>query len=1281
MRNRSKNHYLGSRRALSCLLALFCAITQGSFARQILRTSHVPAAVKSLSPLRVMDPSQRLRLAIGLPVPNEAELDDFLRQLNDPSSAIFHQWLTPPQFTERFGPTYSDYETVATFAATNNLTITYRHPNRLVLDVEGSVADIENAFHTTLRVYQHPTEAREFYAPDIEPTLDLNVPILSISGLDNFSIPKPHHKIKPVPASAVPMAGSAPGGAYMGNDFRAAYVPGTSLTGAGQSVGLLQFDGYYASDITAYESKAGLPNVPLTNIAIDGGVSTPGSGNSEVCLDIEMVMSMAPSVSRIYVYEAPNPSPFVDLLSRMANDNLSRQLSCSWGGGTVDAASETVFKQMAAQGQSFFNATGDSDAFTSSIPFPSDSTNITQVGATTLTTTGPGGSYVSETVWNWGLVKGSYVGSSGGVSTYYGIPWYQAPVSMASNQGSTTKRNVPDVALVGDNVYVAYNNGTNGTFGGTSCAAPLWAGLTALINQQAAANGLPSVGFLNPAFYSIGLGPNYANCFHDTTTGNNFSSSSPAKYSAVAGYDLCTGWGTPIGNTLIATLATPSPILVSNSLSLAIESCTNNAVDPNETVTLLFGLKNIGSASTTNLVATLQTSGGVASPSAAQSYGVLTSGVSASRAFTFTANGTCGSTITATLQLQDGSATLGNVTFVIRLGYLPVPLSQNFDSVTVPALPSNWSNSVVSGTQNSWVTTASGSDTSPNSAFQSDSTSLGLNALVSPTFPVTTTSAQLTFRHNFSFERRARTFYDGGVLEIKIGTAAFTDILTAGGSFASGAYNGSITTMSDNPYGGRQAWVSSSSAWSNVVVNLPSSAAGKSVQFRWVSATDTGNSFSANGWYIDTLSVQDGTYNCCVAVTNTPPSITSQPTNQVVVSGGTATFQISATGTAPLNYQWIFAGTNLTGATNSVLTLSNVHPSQAGGYKVTVTNIAGSATSVVAALTVLVPPSITLQPSNTTVTAGSSTLLTASASGTAPLSYQWFFNISTPVGTNGPNLYLSNIQSNQAGSYRLVVTNSAGSATSAVANLAVILPPLFTLQPSNTTVIAGSNTVLLAAVTGSAPLTYQWYFNSTEPVGTNGPGLFLGNVQSNQSGAYQLVATNSAGSATSSIANLSVVVPPSFALQPSNAAVLAGSSVSFLAAASGSAPLTYQWYFNGSAAPGETSTSLSLTNVQTAQSGGYDVVVTNAGGSATSTVATLTILTHPILLTPSFDNAGAFTFILSGDTGQVYSIEASTNLVDWRIIGAVSNETGQTPFTDTNTAAQPGQNYRAKLAN
>ncbi len=531
--------------------------------RQFLH-GHIPEAVPHLQPIGRFPGTNRLSLAIGLPLRNQEALNNLLQEIYDPASPNFRRYLTPEQFTEMFGPTEQDYQAVIDFAKTNGLTVTGTHPNRVVLDVSGSVANIERVFHVTLHTYRHPREARNFHSPDVEPSIDLAVPILQVSGLNNYSLPHPYLRIKTVSSSAgvTPNSGSGPSGTYMGRDFRAAYVPGVSLTGSGQSVALLQYDGYYSSDIAAYISRAGLTNynISLTNVPVNGGVSVPGSGNGEVCLDIEMVISMAPGVSRIIVYEAPNGSTsWSTILSRIANDNLARQVSCSWGDtspGSPDPTSEQIFKQMAAQGQSFFNASGDSDAFTSGIPFPSESTNITQVGGTTLTTSGT--NWSSETVWNWG----GGTGSSGGVSTHYAIPVWQQGISMTANGGSTTLRNVPDVALTADNVFVTYNNGATGNFGGTSCAAPLWAGFIALVNQQAATAGRPGVGFINPAIYAIGKSANYTANFHDITTGNNTWSSSPNQFYATAGYDLCTGWGTPNGQNLINTLAGPSDTLV-----------------------------------------------------------------------------------------------------------------------------------------------------------------------------------------------------------------------------------------------------------------------------------------------------------------------------------------------------------------------------------------------------------------------------------------------------------------------------------------------------------------------------------------------------------------------------------------------------------------------------------------------------------------------------------------------------------------------------------------------
>jgi subtilase family serine protease len=543
----------------SSTLSTFSAdkqITSGNVAGEMTRFR--------LKPLHRVAGTNRLRLALCLPLRDSEGLTNLLAAIYDPTSPQFHRYLTTAEFTSRFGPTAADYRAVEEFARTNGLTVVERHPNRLVLDVTGNISAVERAFHIHLNVFRHPTEPREFIAPDVEPTVDARVPIFQVSGLDSFYAPHPNVQVISAGRIGGPLGGSSPLGSYIGYDFRNAYVPGTTLTGAGQSVGLVEFDGFHPSDITNYANLMGLSNVPpLVVVPVDGGVATPNQAGAEieVALDIEMVVAMSPGVSNIYVYEAPFNSSipifdarWVDLLSRMANDNLAKQLSCSWfvSGAGAGAAGEQIFQQMAAQGQSFYAASGDSDAWTGAIPFPDQSPSITLVGGTTLTTDNSG-NYVSETVWN----TGNNHGSGGGVCPSYAIPPWQLGIDMTANHGSTLLRNMPDVALTADNIFVIYGNGTNSNVGGTSCAAPLWAAITALVNQQGAQSGKPPLGFANPAIYALGRGPNYATAFRDITSGNNTNSSSPTNFPAVPGFDLSTGWGTPNGTNLINALATP----------------------------------------------------------------------------------------------------------------------------------------------------------------------------------------------------------------------------------------------------------------------------------------------------------------------------------------------------------------------------------------------------------------------------------------------------------------------------------------------------------------------------------------------------------------------------------------------------------------------------------------------------------------------------------------------------------------------------------------------------
>ncbi len=551
-----------------CVVALGSGTTwvRAQTPQRTLLPGHLPAVVPSLVPVGRLDGSTRLRLSISLPLQNQEELVSFLDKLYDPESPLYHHYLAPEEFDLQFGPTEQDYQAVLAWAASSGLTVTARHPNRRLLEVSASVADIERALQVTMRTYPHPTEPRTFFAPDTEPSVGMAVPILCIGGLDNFARPHPKNQrrslLKTSAKASPQIIGSGPNGNLAGFDYRAAYAPGVSLTGTGQMVGLLEFDGYYPGDIAMYENQTGLPDVPLQIVLLDGFDGTPGSYNSEVASDIEMAISMAPGLSNVVVFEADpvNGQPN-DVLQAMSTNTLIKQISCSWDFGPITSQQRTVmdgyFMEYAAQGQSFFDASGDSGAATNNIamPAPDDDPYITLVGGTTLATAGPGAPWLSETVWNAGWGPG-VANSGGGVSSSYAIPSWQKGVNLSANNGSTTKRNCPDVAMVADNIFIVADEGLSETTGCTSVAAPLWAGFAALANQAAVAAGVSNIGFLNPALYHIGTNSGYTACFDDITVGNN-TNNSATHYLAVPGYDLCTGWGSPSGGSLILALTQP----------------------------------------------------------------------------------------------------------------------------------------------------------------------------------------------------------------------------------------------------------------------------------------------------------------------------------------------------------------------------------------------------------------------------------------------------------------------------------------------------------------------------------------------------------------------------------------------------------------------------------------------------------------------------------------------------------------------------------------------------
>jgi subtilase family serine protease len=533
---------------------LFLALTASAqtVGPHALRGHHaLPAAARSLAVDRLAT-TQQLQFTIGLPLRNQAELGRFLQELSDPSSPNYRKFLTPEQFTEKFGPTKDDYQAVLAYARSNGFTVTATHSNRMLVSVSAPVSAVEKAFHVTMRHYKHPTEARNFFTPDTEPTLDLAVPIQDIGGLDDFVIP--HANYHPRPATATPQNGSAWGGGYMGADFRRAYAPDVALTGTGQSVGTINFAGYYLSDVQHYEDSNGVPHIPVVEELLDGVTNAANNAEGECMLDLEMIASMSPGIDSMYFYRGVHIDT---MLSAIAGDNVAKQIGASWTYG-ITGNTPGLLQQLAAEGITFFTAAGDYDAYPApghlTVPDCAGNPYVTCVGGTTLTMNGNGVSYASEKVWNW---SGSG-GTGGGISSTYSIPFWQQGIAMTANQGSTTMRNIPDVALTGDNVYVydSTSSGTNTIVGGTSCATPLWAAFTALINQQNVNLGNPTIGAFNPLVYAIGKNPAYSAAFHDTTVGNNTNSVSVTNYPAVPGYDLCTGWGTPKGQATINAFTT-----------------------------------------------------------------------------------------------------------------------------------------------------------------------------------------------------------------------------------------------------------------------------------------------------------------------------------------------------------------------------------------------------------------------------------------------------------------------------------------------------------------------------------------------------------------------------------------------------------------------------------------------------------------------------------------------------------------------------------------------------
>jgi pectate lyase/pectin methylesterase-like acyl-CoA thioesterase len=367
--------------------------------------------------------------------------------------------------------------------------------------------------------------------------------------------------------------------------------------------------------------------------------------------------------------------------------------------------------------------------------------------------------------------------------------------------------------------------------------------------------------------------------------------------------------------------------------------------------------------------------------------------------------------------------------------------------------------------------------------------------------------------------------------------------------------------------------------------------------------------------------------NLSVTLGLTPPIITAQPVGKTTIEGDNVILTAAASGSAPLALQWSRNGAPIAGATGPTLTLDNVRVADSGGYVFTATNPSGSVASDVATVIVnLAPPVITTQPRSQTILVGEPVNFTVAASGSAPFTYQWRKNGANIAGATAPSFSIASLRLSDSGAYTVVVTNGAGSVASDTARLIVTttpVPPSIISQPAPITVVAGAQAQFAVTAEGSSPLSFQWRKDGVAIPGATNATYTIASASADDAGSYTVTVTNTAGGATSDPAALTVIAPPSIVAAPASQIVNAGATAMFSVVASGAPPLSYQWRKNGANIPSATTDTLTLNNAQAADAADYSVIVSNAAGSVTSPVATLTVVDPALAVTALFPANGA----------------------------------------------------------
>jgi hypothetical protein len=558
----------------------------------------------------VVPGSTVVELDIGLPMQHAADFKTFVANVSDPANAQFRQFISDTDFNNTYGGAVGDYTNLRNWAAAAGFTEVGTSADRLLLSVTGTADQIRAALFTNL-VYRGRADGSAFVTVDREPSLNLAVPLLWIAGFDDYMLPmraagpppcgNPPNPAQPTATFSLNSTGGFNG--YWAPDIRNAYLGGTAcagLTGANQVVGLFEEETFSANDLALYDNAPQNNPTPgrlsTANVGTGSGTITGGAGSGEAILDVDMVQAMAPA-AKILVFEgATLLTNHADSIFNAMSSATLTSASSSWAFGASANVEQSMLK-MAGKGVAFFTASGDYG----NIGDPQDSRDLEAqvlVGGTFLSTNALGSTpyYANELTWNTGCL-GKNV-TSGGIMNGkslnvnsppqisfsinpgecvcfpssnccngVGLPTYQQMLPVTNNGASNLYRNFPDVSWLAADILYDYQGVVKVT-GGTSAAAPLWAGLMALTGQAANANGVGLRGYINPTLYQMGETKGrpgtqdlYATSFHDVQDGvtNLPPPFTTQGFASVPGYDLATGWGSPTCG-LVQQLANFNPL-------------------------------------------------------------------------------------------------------------------------------------------------------------------------------------------------------------------------------------------------------------------------------------------------------------------------------------------------------------------------------------------------------------------------------------------------------------------------------------------------------------------------------------------------------------------------------------------------------------------------------------------------------------------------------------------------------------------------------------------------